>query len=744
MIYRHKYLINKLCLLGTVSVLSVSVGSVSTAIAQSAASEAADAGQIMDPVTITATRRASSVQEVAASVTALDNAELQALNAVSLVDAAGAVPGAEIFDDRGAGQPTWVIRGVGLTDFNVNNAPTAAIYYDETYLVSNVLGGIGLFDLERVEVLKGPQGGLYGRNTTGGVVRVISAKPDLGRASGALRASYGSSDEVRIQGAANLPIIKDKLAIRLAGQAVQGGGWQDSLATSGDDQHGDQDFLALRGQVRVAISQRTKMDLKLDIGQDQSETTLGRGLGVYDQFGDFCAPVIAGQQGGADCFGLHNLLEDARLPSDQEGDGRTVLSNPINALNNDWTGLGFQIESDLGFADFTSISSYLSFDYEQAYDYDGTPLALFQTHPNAPTGSEIEQVQQELRLVSKENQPLSWLVSAVWARDTIDQDNFANISDNVFAQAELAALFPDGTPTVLALATNYQQVTESWALYGEAGFDLSDTINLNASVRYTDEDKDFNGYTSFVDFGGLTVEVLDGVDLRTTLDDNVTGHVGLNWTPNETFLAYAKYSRGSKSGGFFGGIVVTEPELGPYGAETIDAIEIGFKSQPADDLILNGALYYYDYQDAIGYASVFNSVLQGPVTQLANIGDAEHIGAELEVFWRPEQFDGFQVQASASLLDAEITESPFTDLTQSGEPYSVEGLTRDFAPSFSFFALARQEFELGHDLTGSAQLSYSYRDDVLPRSSFGDEIDYGLGRYDGYGTLAARVSLGHL
>jgi iron complex outermembrane receptor protein len=224
MIYRHKYLINKLCLLGTVSVLSVSVGSVSTAIAQSAASEAADAGQIMDPVTITATRRASSVQEVAASVTALDNAELQALNAVSLVDAAGAVPGAEIFDDRGAGQPTWVIRGVGLTDFNVNNAPTAAIYYDETYLVSNVLGGIGLFDLERVEVLKGPQGGLYGRNTTGGVVRVISAKPDLGRASGALRASYGSSDEVRIQGAANLPIIKDKLAIRLAGQAVQGGG----------------------------------------------------------------------------------------------------------------------------------------------------------------------------------------------------------------------------------------------------------------------------------------------------------------------------------------------------------------------------------------------------------------------------------------------------------------------------------------------------------------------------------------
>ena len=744
MTHRHKHLVKKLRLLGTAAAISLSVGGFGAAMAQSADSDTTVARQILDPVTITATRRASSVQKVAASVTALDNAQLKSLDAVSLVDAAGAVPGAEIFDDRGAGQPTWVIRGVGLTDFNVNNTPTAAVYYDETYLVSNVLGAIGLFDLERVEVLKGPQGGLYGRNTTGGAVRVISAKPNFDNASGELRASYGSWDEVRLQGAVNLPIFEDKLAIRLAGQSLQGGGWQDSLATPGDDQHGDQDFLAFRGQARAAMSPQTEINLKLDLGRDQSETTLGRGLGVYDEFGDFCAPVMAGRQGGLGCFGLHNLLGDTRLPSDQESDGRTVLSNPINALKNDWTGLNLQIESDLGFADLTSISSYLKFDYEQAYDFDATPLALFQTHSGAPTGSKIEQVQQEVRLVSKEDRSLSWLVGVAWGRDKIDQENYGDISDNFFAQAELAALFPDGTPTVLALATEYEQVTESWAIYGEAGYDLNAKINLNGSLRYTDEDKDFNDYTSFVDFGGFTAEVLDGVDLRTRLDDNFSGHIGLNWTPNEAFLGYAKYSRGSKSGGFFGGIVATEPELGPYGAEIVDALEIGFKSQPADDLVLNGALYYYDYQDAIGYASVFNSVLQAPVTQLANIGDAEHIGAELEVFWQPEQIDGFQVQASVSLLDAEITDSPFTDLTQSGEPYSVEGLTRDFAPSFSFFALARQEIDLGRDLSGSAQLSYSYRDDVLPRSSFGDEIDYGLGRYDGYGTLAARASLGHV
>lgn len=611
---RHITIMRKISLLSTVSAVSVSITLLNPAMAQMTETDDADADRTMDQVMVTSTRRAESSQSVPASLAVLDRDLLRALDAVTLTDAAGAVPGAEIFDDRGAGKPTWVIRGVGLTDFNVNNTPTAAVYYDDAYLSSNVLGGIGLFDLERVEVLKGPQGGLYGRNTTGGAVRVISAKPDMSEVSGEVRASYGSWDTVQVQGAVNLPIMEDKLAIRLAGQSLQGGGWQDSLATAEDDQHGDQDFLALRGQVRAALTAKTEATLKLDLGRDRSETALGLSIGAYDAFGDFCGPLASGQQGGAGCIGLHNLLGDPRLPSDQEKDGRTVLSNPINELNNDRMGLNLLIESDLGFAELKSISSYLSFDYEQAYDYDGTPLAFFQTNPNAPTGSEVQQYQQEMILVSKADQPLSWLVGANWSRETIDQENYGDISDNVFAQMELASLFPVGTPTVLALATDYEQVTESWAVYGEAGFDLSDTVTLNGSLRYTDEDKDLNGYTSFVDFGGFTAEVLDDVDLRTSLDENLSGHIGINWSPNDALRAYAKYSRGSKSGGFFGGVVATAAELGPYGAETVDAVEIGFKSQPADNLILNGAVFYYDYQDAQGYATVFNTVVQGPVT----------------------------------------------------------------------------------------------------------------------------------
>jgi iron complex outermembrane receptor protein len=534
---RHITIMRKISLWSMVSAVSVSITLLNPAMAQMTETDDADADRTMDQVMVTSTRRAESSQSVPASLAVLDRDLLRGLDAVTLTDAAGAVPGAEIFDDRGAGQPTWVIRGVGLTDFNVNNTPTAAVYYDDAYLSSNVLGGIGLFDLERVEVLKGPQGGLYGRNTTGGAVRVISAKPDMSEVSGEVRAFYGSWDTVQVQGAVNLPIMEDKLAIRLAGQSLQGGGWQDSLATAEDDQHGDQDFLALRGQVRAALTAKTEATLKLDLGRDRSETALGLSIGAYDAFGDFCGPLASGQQGGAGCIGLHNLLGDPRLPSDQEKDGRTVLSNPINELNNDWMGLNLLIESDLGFAELKSISSYLSFDYEQAYDYDGTPLAFFQTNPNPPTGSEVQQYQQEMILVSKADQPLSWLVGANWSRERIDQENYGDISDNVFAKMELASLFPVGTPTVLALATDYEQVTESWAVYGEAGFDLSDTVTLNGSLRYTDEDKDLNGYTSFVDFGGFTAEVLDDVDLRTSLDENLSGHIGINWSPNDALRA---------------------------------------------------------------------------------------------------------------------------------------------------------------------------------------------------------------
>ncbi len=129
----------------------------------------------LEEIVVTAQKREQSLQDVSIAISAFDSSQLTELGLTNLEQLPYVIPSVQLSDARGAGQPTWVIRGAGLADFNANNTPVAAIFYDEVYMTSNALGGIGLFDVERVEVLKGPQGGLYGRNATGGAVRILSA-----------------------------------------------------------------------------------------------------------------------------------------------------------------------------------------------------------------------------------------------------------------------------------------------------------------------------------------------------------------------------------------------------------------------------------------------------------------------------------------------------------------------------------------------------------------------------------------
>jgi iron complex outermembrane receptor protein len=241
------------------------------------------AAQVIEEVVVTAQKRSESVQDVSIAIKAFSEDELSNLNTSNLEELTEFVSGAELFDDRGAGQPTWVIRGVGLADFNSNNTPTAAIYYDEFYLTSNVLGGIGMFDIGRVEVLKGPQGGLYGRNTSGGAVRVISTRPVVGdELNGYVKGSYGRWDRAGLEGAIG-GTLTDTTAFRIAASTDQGGGWQDSLATPEDDEYGDRDFTAFRGQMLLRASDDVDILIKVEAGEDNSETPLGRAVGTQDQ-----------------------------------------------------------------------------------------------------------------------------------------------------------------------------------------------------------------------------------------------------------------------------------------------------------------------------------------------------------------------------------------------------------------------------------------------------------------------------
>ena len=384
----------------------------------------------IEEIIVTANKREQSIQDVPIAISAFDSSALAEIGADSLENLTNFVPGVALFDDRGAGQPTWVIRGVGLADFNANNTPTAAIYYDEAYMTSNALGAIGLYDIERVEVLKGPQGGLYGRNTTGGAVRIVSNRPNLAESEGYVSVSYeGRYGGTVAEAAYNVP-LSENAAVRVAMQGDHGGGWQDSLATAEDDDHGDRDSLAFRGQLLYSPSDDLEILFKADIGRDKSETMLGRGNGFYDPLtGGPCAAIMAGQRDETSCIGLHNLLGDPRLPSDQTKNGSVVLSNPINDLDNEWTGITLTVDKDLGYASLVSISSFLDFDYVQSFDYDGTPLALVQSKEGFKDhDTTIEQWSQEFRLLSNNDGPLSWLAGATYAQDTNDTMTSADIT----------------------------------------------------------------------------------------------------------------------------------------------------------------------------------------------------------------------------------------------------------------------------------------------------------------------------
>ena len=695
----------------------------------------------LEEIIVTAQKREQSLQDVSIAISAFDSSQFAELGLTNLEQLPYVIPSVELSDARGAGQPTWVIRGAGLSDFNANNTPVAAVFYDEVYMTSNALGGIGLFDVGRVEVLKGPQGGLYGRNATGGAIRILSARPDLSETSGFVRGTSGQWNGWSLEGAIGGPIIENKLAYRLAVNTDQGGGWQDSLATPGDDEHGDRDYQAVRGQLLFSPSDELEFLLKIDSGKDASETTMARLNGNYDPSFEYCDAIRQGRRDDSNCLGFHNLLGDPRLPSDQKKNGETVLSNPINELDNEWSGYNLYIDWDVGFASFRSITSYLDFDYYQFFDYDATPLVFVSSiegFPDADTN--IEQWSQEFRLTSAGDGPLTWLAGAMYAEDT-------NESLQSFSVQTLADLgFVEFTEGV----ANYTQDTETWAVYGQVGYDLTDSLNLHGSLRYTDEDKDID-YLSTVFIGGFAVPLGDVEGFETSLDENWSGHIGLDWNISDDTLLYARFSRGFKSGGFFAAFTDNNDQLTPYAEEVNDSFEIGIKSNPAEDLQINAAAFLYDYQDAQGGILVeSDGSPSGTLSTIGTVGDAEHFGAELDLLWAPSGLPGFQLGVAAAWLDAEITDSDEFSFDQTGglvgasQLQSLEGLDREFSPKSSYTINARQEVTFADNLLGSISAIYSWRDDPITRDMTLSNVDYGLIQIESYGLLSLRVALAQL
>ena len=689
----------------------------------------------LEEVVVTAQKRAESLQDVSIAISAFSEKELRNLSISNLENLTQSVSGVELFDERGSGQPTWVIRGVGLADFNANNTPTAAIYFDEFYLTSNVMGGIGMYDISRVEVLKGPQGGLYGRNTSGGAVRVLSVRPDLEQDfNGYIQGSYGRWDRAIAEGAAGGKIT-DKLAFRVAGMTDQNGGWQDTLATPGDDDYGDRNFSSGRAQLLFQPTDKLEFLLKIDGGEDKSETTLAYSRALFDPdgSGNYCASALAGTLNQQDCATLANVTsfyaltpgDAGPLASSQKRDGSVVLSNPINKLDNSWSGANLQVNWDLDFAMLTSISGYLDYDNKQVFDYDGSPLVLFEEDGKA----ELTVWSQEFRLVSQSDGPLNWLAGAAYGEDEDKEHRFGNTLDNLF-------VFPSLTERGIT------QENEYWSVYGQLEYDLNNEWTAHGSLRYSDENKKYKN--------GFTQDLIDGfyyyqdVNKSYELQENWSGHAGMDWAPSDDLMLYGRITRGYKTGGFPGGFAFTPEELNPYDEETVWSYELGFKSTwLANTLKLNGAAFYYDYQDVQGYTQRLSEETGTVVSALGNLGDAEHIGAELDMEWLPGMLPGLSLQASVAWLSAEYKSNDFA-LDPADVAVDLDGYTRPYAPDWSAYLQARYEWQLSSSLGAGMQLNYSWRDDIYGEEMAITPLSYAAYNVNSYGILNARAWVGSM
>lgn len=711
------------------SALMISSGCIALAAGTAGAQEAQTGAQVAQAdadIVVTAQRRAQSIQDVPIALTAFSQDSLRDRGVTQLQDVAVQVPNVQLQNFRGLGQPTWVIRGVALLDFNPNNTPAAAIYVDEVYQSSVVMGGNSLFDIERIEVLKGPQAGLYGRNTTGGAVQVISKSAKIGDTSGYAVGSFGSYATGHLEAAQSIA-ISDTLALRIAATADKGfDGWQTSIPSG--KKWGAPDRQAGRIQILWKPSDRLNVNLKVFGMRDESESPLANALGIYTVTGGTCPAVLAGYTDNNSCltydqltYGTANRLS----PAAQREGGKRTLSQPVNQLHNREVGATLKLDYDLGFATLSSVTGYDHFKFGLTDDFAAaTSDMLIQQERTT-----INYVSQEVRLASRATSGISWIVGANYARDTFSDYRSNDISGNLIILTAFGL-----TPAIGRLDLSYRQKTEYWGLFGQADYDLTEQLSVTGALRYSDDHKEYRD--GLLSFPLANITIRGPLSANYDLRDHVTGKASIQYKVNRDALLYASASKGYKSGGFFGGFPTNDSNILPYKEEILWAYELGAKTEWFDrKLTANAAVFYYDHRDAQGFSTIPSPILANQfIYNLTNVGNGRHFGAEVDVTVRP--MSGLSIQGNVGYLNAKIDDSNLTYTALDNQVIPFEGRKFDFAPKWSGSVSADYEHALRGDMAAGIHLDYNFRTQLTFRQNL---VDQALTDLHGYDLVNGRI-----
>lgn len=618
-----------------------------------AAQDGAD-GLALEEVIVTAQKREQSFTDVSVAVTVFDDAAIQELRMLKPEDVASQTPNLKINDTLANSIPNVVIRGVGLNDYAVNNNPAAGIYIDEVYLVSPAMLTFQLFDLERIEVLKGPQGTLYGRNTTAGTVNFISRKPQDEFDAYSIF-EVGNYDSYRAEAAIGGQLTPG-LNGRIAGQLVKRneGHQYDRL---NDREIGEIDRGSIRGMLDWSPREDVSLLFNWHAGSDESDAWLTKVDNPFDPTDDgITDPYVSAAS------------NESLIDLEASGGGLTL----------DWS-----ISDTLS---LIAVTGYEELDRRHIEDRDASSLIML----DGEFLNEIEQFSQEVRLTHVGDE-LILIGGAFYGNDEVT-------TRDRFDSPDLLALL--GLPGIDAIGNEYRQETDSWALFLHSEWRFNPSWNLIAGIRYTDESKDFRDAFTYLIAGGNEFPVHEPVNNDYEADDT-SGKLGLDYTGFEDTLIYTSISKGFKSGGFQGQLTFNPDDLQPFDEETMYAYEIGFKTRLLDNrLQLNAAVFYYDYEDLQFYGGLFDSPV-GVLFGITNVGDAEVTGGEVELWWKLAE--GWDLRFGLGLLDTEITRSEVGGVS--------EGSWLPNSPEVTFNALVRYEWNIGDHLA-YIMATTNYQDDV--------------------------------
>lgn len=658
-------------------------------LASAPAAFAQDGETTVGDVIITANKRDERLLDVGLSVASVSGEQIREARISTSEDLVGQVANLDVKQNIPGAQAIVTVRGVGLNDFSSTNNSTVGVYIDDVFLASFAQMDFNFYDLERVEVLKGPQGTLYGRNSTAGAINVISAAPSVAGNSGRIALTAGNYDLLEGEGFVNLS-ASDTLAFRFSGKIInQGEGFWYSRVLN--DDMGQRDVVLGRAQMLWAPDEGLTVRLKVEAERSRSE------LGVGKQFGtiptgpgitcpDFSNPAV--------CVDQHGY-------SDTTSDAFSGDWNSRSPYEVDQWGATLRVDRDLGIGTLTSVTGYIDFSRGFYIDADAGPA----TDAEFDQNDDVRQFTQELRLAGETSGGVEWLVGGYYSWDRIET-NTPGFLDSLFLTQVLITA---------------DQETTSTALFGQAKWPLGERLSLTTGLRYTSEEKDYVGGTtdtnplgfSFLCFvaGVCGFPPNPGTWVLSAQDDSISDQnwswrLGLDFKPSEDTLIYAAVARGTKSGGFFNGFTTNNAALAPYDPESLTDYEIGIKSQLFDgSLFVDASVFHYDYSDL--QTQTFTTVGAIALIKLSNVDEATVTGLDLSVTWAPVQ--GLTLRGNLGLLDTELGSFQ----TVIGVPVTIPAGNRlPNAAETTFSGSARYEWRVAEGVEASIQGGAHYSGDV--------------------------------